>query len=80
MFRFQTIKNTSLAEIKNFLKMERIEKTVIDKSKLNDVIIYGAGKIGNEIIKKTILNDNNLNFDIVDSSKEKIDKIIHGKK
>lgn len=80
MFRFQTIENTSLAEIKNFLKMERIEKTVIDKSKLNDVIIYGAGKIGNEIIKKTILNDNNLNFDIVDSSKEKIDKIIHGKK
>ena len=79
MFRFQTVKNTSLEEIKNFLKMERIEKTLIDKSKLNDVIIYGR-KIGNEIIKKTILNDNNLNFDIVDSSKDKIDKIIHGKK
>ena len=63
-----------------FYLMEKIQKEYTLITSLNNIIIFGAGKICDEILKKIILKQKDINFDIVDSSSLKINKSFHGKK
>jgi sulfatase maturation enzyme AslB (radical SAM superfamily) len=59
----------NLKTVKDFLKKNDISNLIIDKTKHNSLILYGAGQIAKEIIEKTLYFKDNLNFDIVDENK-----------
>ena len=79
MLRFISLDVKKLDNVKNYLLKKNANKILLDYEKLNDLIIYGAGKIGKEIIKKTNFFKKVKNFDIVDADKNKIGTMLSNK-
>ena len=59
--------------------MNKLEEIILKPELINDMIVFGAGKISNEIINKTDFFKKILNFDFVDSDVKKIGKKINNK-
>lgn len=79
MIRFGSLKKGELIDIKNYLIKIKADQILLDPDKIKDLIIYGAGKIATEIIKKTNFFKNIKNFDIVDGDNNKTGKKLFNK-
>jgi hypothetical protein len=79
MHRFTSLTNDEIKKINDYSKVNKLEEIILKPELINDMIIFGAGEISNEIIKKTDFFKKILNFDLVDSDINKIGKIMHNK-
>lgn len=79
MLRFSSLNKDELEKFNMYLQSHDLLNIVLNASKVQNLIIFGAGKIAGEIIKKTNFFKNLQNFDIVDSDKNKIGKKIYNK-
>ena len=80
MIRFGSLKKEELHDIRNYLIKNKSDHILLDPDKIKDLIIYGAGKIATEIIKKTNFFKNIKNFDIVDGDNNKTGNFLLNKK
>ena len=79
MHRFTSLTNDEIKKINDYSKVNKLEEIILKPELINDMIIFGAGEISNEIIKKTDFFKKILNFDLVDSDINKIGKTMHNK-
>lgn len=79
MLRFGSLKEDELKEIKFYLSKYHSNHILLDPNKIKDLIIYGAGNIASEIIKKTNFFKKIKNYDIVDGDFNKEGKILFDK-
>ena len=79
MLRFGSLKEDELKEIKFYLSKYNSNHILLDPNKIKDLIIYGAGNIASEIIKKTNFFKKIKNYDIVDGDFNKEGKILFDK-
>jgi poly(ribitol-phosphate) beta-N-acetylglucosaminyltransferase len=80
MLRFGSLKNDELDKIKFYLSKYDSKQVLLDPNQIKDLIIYGAGNIATEIIKKTNFFKKIKNFDIVDGDLKNQGKMLFGKK
>ena len=80
MLRFGSLRDEELDEIKLYLSKYDSKHILLDPDQIKDLIIYGAGKIATEIIKKTNFFKKIKNFDIVDGDLKKEGKMFFDKK
>ena len=52
--RFNSLTKEELKKIKNYLIKKNAEKILLDPYKIKNLVIYGAGTIATDIIKKQI--------------------------
>ncbi len=76
--RLTLLSENDLEIIKKYLISKNLEEILIYKSK--NIILYGSGFIANEMINKSNFFKNLDDYDIVDTDKERIGKMINGKK
>tara|TARA_B100001093_G_C26834573_1_gene1017743 strand:+ start:370 stop:1668 length:1299 start_codon:yes stop_codon:yes gene_type:complete len=79
MYRFGSLSAEEIKKINNYSKLNKLEEIILKPELINDMIVFGAGKISNEIINKTDFFKKILNFDFVDSDVKKIGKKINNK-
>ena len=77
--RMTELNNNQYLEILNFLKNEDLENAININD--DDIIIYGSGQIGKDLVSKSNLFKNLKNYDVIDSDIKKIgnkffDKVI----
>ena len=72
MGRFISLDNKDLLNLVSYLKENNIQNILLDPKKIDNLIVYGAGYIGKEMIKKTNFFRSVKNFDIIDSNVSKI--------
>ena len=77
MQRLNLISKNELKTIEDYLKLKKIEQIIEYKS--NDIILYGSGFIANEMINKSNFFKKLKNYDVVDTDKERIGKMINQK-
>jgi len=77
--RFCTLNKEEFSEISSYVNNNNMENIILDPHKIKDFIIFGCGKIAEEIIKKTTFIKFINNYDLIDSDKNKIGKIIFNK-
>jgi len=80
MIRFISPNKNELENIKKYLNEKNAIDVLLDPKKISDLIIYGAGKIATEIIKKTNFIKEIQNFDLVDSDNSKVGDFMLNKK
>ena len=80
MLRFGSLKDEELDEIKLYLSKYNSKHILLDPNQIKDLIIYGAGNIASEIIKKTNFFKKIKNYDIVDGDFKKEGKMLFDKK
>ena len=80
MLRFGSLQSEELDKIKSYLSKYGSKHILLDPNQINDLIIYGAGNIATEIIKKTNFFKKIKNFDIVDGDFKKEGKMLFNKK
>ena len=80
MIRFSSLNKSEHENIKKYLSEKKAINVLLDPKKINNLIIYGAGKIATEIIKKTNFIKEIQNFDLVDSDNSKVGDFILNKK
>ena len=79
MLRFTSLNKNELEQFNTYLQSHNLQNIILNPDKIQDLIIFGAGRIAGEIIKKTNFFKELKNFDIVDSDKNKIGKKIFNK-
>ena len=79
MLRFGSLNKVELENLNKYLEEHNSQEIVLNPNKIDNLIIFGAGKIANEMIKKTNFFKNVQNFDLVDSDKNKIGKKVLNK-
>tara|TARA_B100000780_G_C21124675_1_gene455958 strand:- start:3738 stop:5036 length:1299 start_codon:yes stop_codon:yes gene_type:complete len=79
MNRFGSLNDEEIRKINVYSKINKSEEIILKPELINDIIVFGAGKISNEIIKKTNFFKNIHNFDLVDSDISKIGKKLNNK-
>jgi poly(ribitol-phosphate) beta-N-acetylglucosaminyltransferase len=79
MLRFGSLDKKEIENFNLYLKNQNLLDIVLDPNEVENLIVFGAGKIAGEIIKKTNFFKNIKNFDIVDSDINKIGKKIFNK-
>lgn len=52
MHRFTSLTHDEIKKINNYSKVNKLEEIILKPEMINDMIIFGAGEISNEIIKK----------------------------
>jgi len=72
MIRFSTLNKKYLNELKIYLNNHKASKIILDPIIIQDLIIYGAGKIAEQIISKTNFFKKIKNYDLVDGDASKI--------
>ncbi len=80
MIRFSTLNKNDLNELKIYLNHHKASKIILDPIIIQDLIIYGAGKIVEQIISKTNFFKKIKNYDLVDGDATKIGTKLFGKK
>ena len=80
MFRFISLNDDKLKMIKNFLINKGSDKILLNPEKIKDLIIYGAGEIADQMIRKVSFFKKIKNFDVVDGDKKKVGNLIFNKK
>jgi ribosomal protein S13 len=78
--RFCSLKNEELQEINKYIKDNNLINIILNPNQIENLVIFGAGVIAKEIIKKTSFVKNLKDFDLVDSNSKKIGKIFYKKK
>lgn len=79
MLRFGSLNNEEIYKLNEYSKANKSEEIILKPELIDDLIIFGAGKIANEIIKKTYFFKKIHNFDLVDSDKNKIGTMLNNK-
>ena len=79
MLRFGSLDKKEIENFNLYLKNQDLLDIVLDPNEIKNLIVFGAGKIAGEIIKKTNFFKNIKNFDIVDSDINKIGTKIFNK-
>ncbi len=72
MLRFGSLTKNELEKFNLYLKSHNLQNIILNPDEVQNLVIFGAGKIAGEIIKKTSFFRNIKNFDLVDSDKNKI--------
>ena len=67
MLRFMSLSEDEMKKINNYSNDNNSEEIILKPEVIKNLIIFGAGKIANEIIKKTYFFKNIEDFDLVDS-------------
>ena len=70
--RFVSLKDDEIEKLQNYLSKNNFQNTILNAAELNDLIIYGAGNIAHELIRKTNFFKSLKNFDIIDSDINKV--------
>jgi sulfatase maturation enzyme AslB (radical SAM superfamily) len=79
MVRFGTLTDNELNELKKYLEGHKAGNIILDPFVIKDLIIYGAGRIAEQMIKKTNFFKNIKSYNLVDSDISKIGKKIFNK-
>mgnify|MGYP004191050145 CR=1 FL=1 len=72
MGRFISLDNNDLSNLVIFLNENNIQNIFLDPKKIDNLIVYGAGYIGKEMVKKTNFFKFIKDFDVIDSDVNKI--------
>ena len=72
MLRFGTLEKNELEKFNSYLQSHNLLNIILNPDEVQNLVIFGAGKIAGEMIKKTSFFKNIKNFDLVDSDKNKI--------
>jgi molybdenum cofactor biosynthesis enzyme MoaA len=79
MVRFSTLNNNDQNELKIYLSNYKASEIILDPITIQDLIIYGAGRIAEQIITKTNFFKIIKNYDLVDGDASKIGKKLFDK-
>ena len=79
MLRFSSLNKEELDMFNYYLNSHNSLDVILNPIEVKNLIIFGAGKIAGEIIKKTNFFKKIQNFDLVDSDKNKIGRKIYNK-
>lgn len=79
MLRFSSLNKEELDMFNYYLNSHNSLDVILNPVEVKNLVIFGAGKIAGEIIKKTNFFKKIQNFDLVDSDKNKIGKKIYNK-
>ena len=79
MHRFVSLDENELKKLINFTKKNNLEELILSPELIDNLVLFGAGKIATQIIKKTSFFKKIINFDLVDSDKNKIGKKLNNK-
>ncbi len=80
MMRFNSLNKNEHELIKKYLKEKNAKEVLLDADKIKDLVVYGAGTIATDIIKKTNFFKKIKNFDLIDSDYKKIGNFVLNKK
>ena len=80
MMRFSSLSKIEHNKIKEYLKEKNAKEVLLDADKIKDLVVYGAGTIATDIIKKTNFFKKIKNFDLIDSDLKKVGNTIANKK
>jgi len=72
MVRFSSLNNNDINELKIYLNTHKASQLILDPTIIQDLVIYGAGRIAEEIIRKTNFFKIIKNYDLVDGDTSKI--------
>ena len=76
MLRFSSLNFKEEKEIIEYLKSKNSSNIILNPDEIKNLIVFGAGKIATEIVKKTNFFRKIENFDLVDSDINKVGKKI----
>ena len=77
--RLISLSTEEINQIISYINQQNLKNIILDPESVKDLIVYGAGEIAKEIIKKTLFFKNVKNFDIVDNDPKKIGSKIFNK-
>ena len=80
MMRFNSLNENEHKVIKKYLNDKNAKEVLLDADKIKDLVVYGAGTIATDIIKKTNFFKKIKNFDLIDSDYKKIGNVVLNKK
>ncbi len=80
MMRFNSLNENEHKMIKKYLNDKNAKEVLLDADKIKDLVVYGAGTIATDIIKKTNFFKKIKNFDLIDSDYKKIGNVVLNKK
>ena len=72
MGRFISLDNNNLLKLISYLEDNNLKNVFLDPKKINNLIVYGAGNIGKEMIRKTNFFKTISDFDVIDSDTSRI--------
>ena len=72
--RLISLSTEEINQIISYINQQNLKNIILDPESVKDLIVYGAGEIAKEIIKKTLFFKNVENFDIVDNDPKKLDQ------
>jgi hypothetical protein len=77
--RFCSLEENELLKINEYVKENELFNIILNPIEINDLIIFGSGRIAKEIINKTNFIKNIKNYDLIDSDKNKIGELFLNK-
>jgi len=77
--RFCSLSEDELLKINEYIKDNKLINIILNPIEINNLIIFGSGRIAKEIIEKTNFIKNIKNYDLIDSDKNKIGKFFLNK-
>jgi poly(ribitol-phosphate) beta-N-acetylglucosaminyltransferase len=77
--RFCSLSEDELFKINEYIKDNKLINIILNPIEINNLIIFGSGRIAKEIIEKTNFIKNIKNYDLIDSDKNKIGKFFLNK-
>ena len=78
--RFMSLNIEETKELEKYLLEHKFKNIILNANEIEDLVLYGAGNIAQELVRKTSFFKNLRNFDIVDSDEEKIGNTFFKKK
>ena len=70
--RFMSLDIEEIKKLEKYLLEHKFKNIILNANEIEDLVLYGAGNIAQELVRKTSFFKNLKNFDIVDSDEEKI--------
>ena len=78
--RFMSLDIEEIKKLEKYLLEHKFKNIILNANEIEDLVLYGAGNIAQELVRKTSFFKNLRNFDIVDSDEEKIGNTFFKKK
>ena len=78
--RFMSLDIEEIKKLERYLLEHKFKNIILNANEIQDLVLYGAGNIAQELVRKTSFFKNLKNFDIVDSDEEKIGNTFFKKK
>ena len=70
--RFMSLDIEEIKKLEKYLLEHKFKNIILNANEIEDLVLYGAGNIAQELVRKTSFFKNLKNFDIVDSDEEKL--------